>query len=763
MPNTPVTWRNSQTVNTVTAGGQIDPDIIQLANGNILVSWTSFDNTGAGASAGLDVIGQLYDPLGNRIGGEFQLNNVFSADDEQDMDLAALPGGGFISVFEDTDADVTSIRLNEYDAAGSQVSAGVTVVSDGVTADPNYRNPVVAVSSATSALIVYEVVTDGESNTFGTIYNSTTNSYGTPFWIMIGYSGVSDADVAVLTNGNYVVTGVGGDIDRFVLYQIVNSAGTILLDDNLVMDTYSNAEDDREAAVTALTGGGFVIAYTHTDSSDTDLNFSVYNAAGAQTGDGAVAVGSSTNDNNESKVIALADGSFVIAYDNDEIFGVNVEHFSATGAVLGVPFIVSAVNADSVSGVGLDDGRFALVWDVSGGEIQMEILDTRNAVNNPGVYTGDEWQTGTVGNDVFTADNLTDIVHGWDGNDTITEGSGSDQIFGDAGTDTIIVASSIGSDVWDGGSGTDTITWTFAGETGATFDLLAGTATDTSLNVEQMLNFENLNGTANRDIVLGTNGVNILQGQGGDDDLFGLNGADELYGGNGLDYLSGGAQADYLSGGAEKDVFFGGGGIDTLVGGGGDDEFYISSTDLSDIINEVAGGGNDRIFASVSYALAATSEVETIGTDSNAGVGAINLTGSDLANTVVGNNGTNILDGRGGNDVLYGLGGVDYFSFSSIPNGATNMDTIADFVSADDLFFIDDAAFTGMAAGSLAATGFLSGAGLTSAATAAQRVIHNSTTGDLYYDQDGAGGLASVRFANIGAGTAVFNYDFFGI
>ena len=63
-----------------------------------------------------------------------------------------------------------------------------------------------------------------------------------------------------------------------------------------------------------------------------------------------------------------------------------------------------------------------------------------------------------------------------------------------------------------------------------------------------------------------------------------------------------------------------------------------------------------------------------------------------------------------------------------------------------------------------AAAAFLSGAGLTSAATTAQRVIHDSTTGDLYWDQDGAGGfLPSVRFANIGAGTAVFYYDFYGI
>jgi hypothetical protein len=86
---------------------------------------------------------------------------------------------------------------------------------------------------------------------------------------------------------------------------------------------------------------------------------------------------------------------------------------------------------------------------------------------------------------------------------------------------------------------------------------------------------------------------------------------------------------------------------------------------------------------------------------------------------------------------------------------------IAGWSSAGNLIFLDDAAFTGMAAGFLAA--FLSGAGLTSAATVAQRVIVNTVNGDLWWDQDGLGGIASVRFANIGAAHPIFNYDFFGI
>ncbi len=273
----------------------------------------------------------------------------------------------------------------------------------------------------------------------------------------------------------------------------------------------------------------------------------------------------------------------------------------------------------------------------------------------------------------------------------------------------------------------------------------------------------NVNGTSSVDVLIGSSQRDIIQSGIGADQLFGFGGNDELYGGNDADYMSGGDGADYMSGGAAKDVFFGGEGVDTMLGGAGDDEFYVSAADLSDIIVEYAGEGNDRIFASVSYSLAANAEIETLGTDSNAGTASVNLTASNLANVVIGNNGTNVLDGRGGNDILFGLGGTDFFTFSTAPNAASNIDTIADFVSADDVIFLDDAAFSGMNAGFLAANGFLSGAGLTAAATATQHVIHNSTTGDLFYDVDGAGGAASFRFANIGAATSVASFDFFGI
>lgn len=768
MPLTPETWLDQVTVNATTTGSQNDPEVIQLANGNILVSWTTDDAGGLGSPAGVEIFGQIFDPLGNPVGAELRLNNASTADIEQNSHIAALPGGGFVVVYHDFDIDGTggsNIRLEEYDANGASVTESPGVVIDSFApADPNYRNPRVAVSSATSVLIVYEEVTAGVSGIYGKIYDTTTDTYSAQLVFMTGggSGGTTLADVAVLSNGSYVMVANRGDTDNSLTYRVVNSAGAGG-GSAFVIGTNTNTFNDREATVTALTGGGFVIAWTNTDTNDTDIEFRVYDNAGTPISGGFAGSDGATDSNNESQVIALADGSFVIAWDDDDSpLGIDVQHFSATGGQLGSVFTVSANNVNSISGVGLADGRMALVWDVSGSEISMEILDTRDAVNATPTYTT-AWQVATAGDDVFTQNNGALNVSGGAGNDTITEGTGGTNFFGNDGNDRFIVRFEISADSWDGGAGTDTIDFLQStNDIGATYNLAAGTATNAAATAtEQMLNFENLRGTNNRDIIIGTNTANVLEANGGDDELYGNNGADELYGGNGNDYMSGGNDADYMSGGGQNDVFFGGGGVDIMIGGAGNDEYYVGPDDVNDIIVEYGGEGNDRIFASVSYSLPALSEIETISTDSNAGVAAINLTGSDQANIIIGNAGVNLLDGRGGNDILYGLGGVDYFAFSSTPNGATNIDTIADFTTADDTIFLDDAIFTALTAGFLASGAFRSGNGAQSASNGAEQIIHDALTGDLYYDADGAGGLAAVRFANIGVGTSIFNYDFF--
>ncbi|TIX72146.1 MAG: calcium-binding protein, partial [Mesorhizobium sp.] len=115
---------------------------------------------------------------------------------------------------------------------------------------------------------------------------------------------------------------------------------------------------------------------------------------------------------------------------------------------------------------------------------------------------------------------------------------------------------------------------------------------------------------------------------------------------------------DTLYGTSGADVLQGTG-AHTMIGYGGNDTYYVDNA--GDKVVEAAGGGTDKVLASLSYALSAGSHVELLGTRNPAGTGAINLTGNEFAQTIQGNAGANVINGRGGADTMTGYGGNDTY------------------------------------------------------------------------------------------------------
>jgi Ca2+-binding RTX toxin-like protein len=109
---------------------------------------------------------------------------------------------------------------------------------------------------------------------------------------------------------------------------------------------------------------------------------------------------------------------------------------------------------------------------------------------------------------------------------------------------------------------------------------------------------------------------------------------------------------DTLLGTAGKDTLDGGLGADTMTGLGGNDVYYVDNA-LDQVI-EQAGGGMDAVYASASYTLGAQVERLVL-----TGSAALNGTGNELNNVLIGNAGTNILNGGSGHDSLNGGTGSD--------------------------------------------------------------------------------------------------------
>ena len=118
--------------------------------------------------------------------------------------------------------------------------------------------------------------------------------------------------------------------------------------------------------------------------------------------------------------------------------------------------------------------------------------------------------------------------------------------------------------------------------------------------------------------------------------------------------IIGNAGNDTLIGGAGNDTLNGGAGADTMIGGAGNDTYIVDNA--GDVVTEAAGEGTDTVFATVSYTLAAGSEVETLRSNIAAG---LTLTGNEFNNTIIGNAGNDTLIGGAGNDTLNGGAGAD--------------------------------------------------------------------------------------------------------
>jgi len=117
-----------------------------------------------------------------------------------------------------------------------------------------------------------------------------------------------------------------------------------------------------------------------------------------------------------------------------------------------------------------------------------------------------------------------------------------------------------------------------------------------------------------------------------------------------------------------------------------------------------------------------------------------------------------VLDGGLGKDVLNGGAGADTFRFSTAL-GRDNIDRIATFDHAVDTIQLDNDIFAALSAGPLAAGGF----GLGKVATDAEmHILYDTASKSLFFDADGAGGVAAVKFATIATLSGTLDHtDFF--
>jgi Ca2+-binding RTX toxin-like protein len=130
---------------------------------------------------------------------------------------------------------------------------------------------------------------------------------------------------------------------------------------------------------------------------------------------------------------------------------------------------------------------------------------------------------------------------------------------------------------------------------------------------------------------------------------------DYLHGADGNDILNGNDGDDELYGEGDHDILNGGAGSDLMYGGYGNDTYYVDYE--GDTVVELAGGDTDHVYTSLTnYML--SDWVENL-TFNGVGDPALNFTGSNVGNIILGRGNDDLLDGLAGADELQGKAGND--------------------------------------------------------------------------------------------------------
>jgi hypothetical protein len=362
MPNL-VRWGPSIAVNSQTAGGQLKPSSIGLADGTFLVVWQT-DSTSADGSLGA-VKGQRFAVSGAPIGSEFLVNTA-AAGSQLNVRAAGLQSGGFVLTWETSDplqdGSGTAVKAQLFDASGVKIGAEFLVNSQTYL---NQQLPTVASLSDGGFIIAWQTSDPAQDGAGGAAkaqrFDSAGVKVGAEFLVNTTAFGTqNDIDIVGLSNGGFVVswqTGSGATADIFA--RAYDSAGVALGNQFMVSTDYGSQNGGRLAA---LPGGGFVATWSTLGGSVAGIRGAIYDSGAVKVG-AEFAVNTSAGSGNRPDVVALGDGGFVVSWDYST--GVRAQQFTGAGVKVGSEQLV-ATQASTILGdvalAALSGGGYVVAW-----------------------------------------------------------------------------------------------------------------------------------------------------------------------------------------------------------------------------------------------------------------------------------------------------------------------------------------------------------------------------------------------------------------
>lgn len=494
--------------------------------------------------------------------GLFQIS-LLSGNLDLTYDGNNLPNGGTVNAIFSFDGNGGNI---DYTVTG--LDAAVTSFYDrpGLNAaisHENYWETVLAGATTFSFGATGDILAYGD---FVRVNAGQTRSGDRDSFVLNRFSG---ADAVVLTGDADIVETAAtltGGIDTFLIELSTSSAAVLVGDVNSHTGTVNGGNDTFTYRGSLLAGAVITgdvrqssgVLNGGNDTFQLFLNAVSPGNLAIWTGDAEIAEGQVNGGTDTMNL----NGNFSALEIIEMSVSGDVHEIRPTGFVVGGNDVIT-FTSQTVTKVAGD----AMI--MTGGTLQAgdDIITLQSAAGT--LIAGDvmSFTGGTLrpGNDIITGSIGDDIIFGESaepgfpatigttverlGNDVIDGGAGNDILKGQTGNDTLI--GGLGNDLIDGGTKIDTVRFDTI-LASVYVDLMGIAGTDTGggnveaigQGLDQIINVENITGSALNDTLLGNNVTNVLTGGDGADVLNGRGGNDTLIGGLGRDRLVGGPGKD---------------------------------------------------------------------------------------------------------------------------------------------------------------------------------------------------------------------------
>ena len=642
-------------------GEQQDSAITGLTGGNMVVVWTD-ENDLDGNSYG--VFARIIDADGVPLGDQFLVNSETISGNQSDADTVALSDGGFVVVWESNDTNGDGVFGQRFDADGVEVGIEFLVNS---TITGSQDNAAVAAIDGGGFVVTWQAPDGDNDGIFAQRFDisGTTPTAISPFEISVNTTNDQEhnATVAGLNGGGFVAawTSINGGVDK-VFAQIFDSSGVPLSAGEFQVNAGTNSVFSNPS-VSELPDGGFVVVWIGTDSDSSGILGQRFDAAGNTVGGEFLVNSEQASFQIEPSVAASSDGTFVVTWtssgdqDGDER-GIFSQRFDTDS-------VTTPITIGSEFGINKFYDQYQNYSDVTilgdgGFAVAWQTESVRSYYADTDIRVSVFDSSGYQTPDAATG-NL--VLEGGDGNDLLIGGLGDDVLRGGADADEL--DGFLGDDLIYGGDGDDALFGSYGDDTidgGAGNDLIDG-------GKGQVVFGATYDTTTSSDTITFTGATSAVDVSLTDETVYddGQGGVDKIYD---IENVVGTEFGDYVYGNVEDNLILGNGGDDELYGSYGYD--VIFGGDGNDLIK---GGYNDDSL----YGGIGNDTIEGDGSDDliHGEFGDDTLFGENGDDRLFGGDGNDFVDGGSREDTLYGGIGNDFL------DGGSGNDTVFGGVGDD--------------------------------------------------------------------------------